>query len=191
MIKTPRLILRPYHDSDRDALHAMWADPIVMANLGPVKDSAASDAMINRHRSYYENSGLGFRTVLTRDSVVLGLCGLKPGAPNTPIENETEISWILARSAWGRGFAKEAATATLYWAWEFLRVDRVSAITGRNNLASRRLMERLGMEHVPKADFWHPNYALTDSRGDTVVYRVSADVWKGRVRDEFEFSASR
>ena len=46
MIETERLILRLPEPRDRDALHAMWADPAVMAELGPVKDEAASDAVL-------------------------------------------------------------------------------------------------------------------------------------------------
>ena len=84
MILTERLILRPAEPRDRAALHAMWADPLVMADLGPVKDAAASDAAIARHAGY-QAAGIGFGVVERRtDGMVIGFCGLKPGNPATP-----------------------------------------------------------------------------------------------------------
>ena len=64
-IVTERLILRLPEPRDRAALHAMWADPEVMAELGPVKDAAASDAVLAKHDGY-RHEGLGFWTVERR-----------------------------------------------------------------------------------------------------------------------------
>lgn len=170
MIKTERLILRGYEPRDRDALHAMWADPRVMADLGPVKSEANSDETLARHASY---APLGFFVVERReDSAVIGFCGLKPGAPNTPIANMLEVGWMLAVSYWGGGYAREAAAASIAWGWATRDDAAIFAITSRRNGKSRGLMERLGLRHVPAMDFTHPLFAADDPLSDTVAYRI-------------------
>lgn len=173
MIVTERLILRPAEPRDRTALHAIWADPRVMADLGPVKDTAASDAAIARHAGYRAEHGLGFGVVALRDGdEAIGFCGLKPGAPTTPIRGELEIGWMLAHAAWGQGYAQEAAAAWLDWAWSHRDEPRVVAITAAANAASQRLMMRLGMHRLAAGDFDHPDFAADDARRATVTYAI-------------------
>jgi RimJ/RimL family protein N-acetyltransferase len=155
VIETARLLLRPPEPRDFEALHAMWSDPEVMRDLGPIKTTANSRATITRHLGYGPSHGLGFHVVERReDGAVLGFCGLKPGAPDTPIDGEVEIGWMFARAHWGKGYAREAAAASLAWAWANREEPRVVAITSASNLASRALMERLGMAWF--VDFEHP-----------------------------------
>ena len=171
MIQTERLILRRPEPRDRAPLHAMWADPAVMADLGPVKDEAASDAALARHAAY---APLGFRVVERReDGAAIGFCELKPGAPDTPIAGMLEIGWMLAMPYWGVGYAREAAAASLAWGWANRAEEAIVAITARRNAKSRGLMERLGMAYDPALDFDHPQFATDDPRRDTVTYRIA------------------
>lgn len=170
MILTERLILRAPVAADHPALWAMWRDPLVMADLGGPKDDAACAATVARHAGY---APLGFGVAERRaDGQVIGLVGLKPGAPDTPIAGLLEIGWIVARSFWGQGYAPEAARAWLDWAWANRPEPAMHAITARRNAASRRVMERLGMRHVPAMDFFHPAHADEPDVGDTVTYRI-------------------
>jgi RimJ/RimL family protein N-acetyltransferase len=171
MIETARLRLRPFEPGDRDAMIAMFGDPAVMENLAPVKSPADTDATIARHQGYRPTHGLGFWVVETNGEAI-GHCGLKPGAPNTPIEGELEIGWIVARAHWRRGYALEAAQASLDWAWANREESRVVAITAERNAASRAMMERLGMRHLPELDFDHPSFADDPGRQRTVVYTI-------------------
>ncbi len=155
MIETARLLLRPPEPRDFDALHAMWSDPAVMRDLGPVKSTAHSRATIARHLGYGPSHGIGFNAVERgEDGAVIGFCGLKPGAPDTPIADELEIGWMFARACWGKGYAREAAAAWLDWAWAYRPEPRVVAITAACNLPSQALMARLGMRWI--VDFEHP-----------------------------------
>ncbi|HVJ01524.1 MAG TPA: GNAT family N-acetyltransferase [Sphingomonas sp.] len=172
MIESARLILRVPEPRDRPALYAMWADPQVMADLGPVKDAEASDAVLAKH-DRYRGDGLGFLAVERReDGAVIGFCGLKPGAEDTPIEGELEIGWTLATPYWGRGYAREAAVACIEWAWANTDAPRIVAITSAGNERSRGLMVRLGMVYLPGFDFHHPLFASGDPLGDTVTYAI-------------------
>lgn len=172
MIQTERLILRPPVDADRPALHAIWADPVTMADLGPVKSAADSDATLARHAGY--GPDLGFYAVVRRaDDAVIGFCGLKPGSPDTPIAGELEAGWLIARSCWRQGYASEAMRAVLDWGWSTTQAARIVAITARRNAKSRAMMARLGMSHQPALDFLHPQFAADDPLADIVTYTLA------------------
>jgi ribosomal-protein-alanine N-acetyltransferase len=173
MIETARLRLRVPTASDRAALHAMWADPVVMADLAPVKSAEESDETLARHNAYRARR-LGFLVVDARDGAsTIGFCGLKPGADETPIAGEIEIGWMFARAYWGWGYAHEAASACLAWGWANHAAPRIVAITAACNKRSRALMERLGMAYQPGGDFNHPRFALDDPRRRTVTYALA------------------
>ncbi len=170
MIETARLRLRQPTEGDLDALARLWGDPVVQADLGPVKDRAKSVTTLERHLGYWKR-GYGF-WIVERDGRTIGLAGLKPGAPNTPIEGEIEAGWMLAADQWKQGLASEAMTAALAWGWETLAPPRIVAITAEQNIASRRLMTRLGMAQQPDLTFDHPQFAADDPRRRTVTYAI-------------------
>ncbi|WP_375249946.1 GNAT family N-acetyltransferase [Sphingomonas sp.] len=171
-IDTARLTLRYPQPEDRAPLLALWADPRVMENLGPVKDAQMADATIARHAGY-RAQGLGFRAIVRKsDAATIGFCGLKPGAPGTPIAGEVEIGWMLAADAWGQGFAAEAASAMLAWGWATLDTARIVAITAASNHASQRLMERLGMRPLPDGAFDHPDFDRLHHLRRTVTFAI-------------------
>ena len=67
-----------------------------------------------------------------------------------------EVAWRLARAYWGRGYATEAAPASLDHGFAELGLPEIVAFTVPANLRSRRVMERLGMTRRPQDDFDHP-----------------------------------
>lgn len=172
MITTDRLTLRVPMPADRAALHAMWSDPRVMAELGPLKSISDSDAAIARHDAY-RHDGIGFWIVEQRsDGAFAGFCGLKRGADNTPICGELEAGWMLAVPFWGQGYAYEAMQASLAWAWANKAARRIVAITAARNGKSRGLMTRLGMTRVADGDFEHPLFAPGDPLRATVTFEI-------------------
>lgn len=171
MIQTERLILRRWEDRDRAVFHRHCSDPVVMENLGPLLSAEETDVLLDRQNGYYDSQGYCFWAMERReDSELLGFCGLKPGAERTPIEGEVEIGWRLGSDHWGKGYAREAAQASLDWAWAN-GIDSVAAITTRGNFRSWGLMERLGMVRAPEDDFDHPK-AIERLRAH-VTYRVA------------------
>jgi RimJ/RimL family protein N-acetyltransferase len=174
VIETPRLIVRPWRDSDRAPFHAMSCDPEVMATLGPVQTRAESDAAIDRQIAVQAARGYCFWALEDRaDGTFLGFCGLKIAPDAIPgIEGAIEIGWRLRRDAWGRGYAREAAAACLDWGWANLPDDRIIAITTPGNVRSWGLMERLGMVRRHDLDFDHPALALDDPLRPHVTYEA-------------------
>jgi RimJ/RimL family protein N-acetyltransferase len=172
LIETRRLILRKPRPGDRPALHAMWADPLVMADLGPVKDAAASEAALARHDGY-RHEGLGFFTAeRVADGAVIGFCGLKRGDPPFPIAGEIEAGWVVGRPYWRRGYALEAMRAVLDWGWRGFDAPRIVAVTAARNLASRQLMLRLGMTQLIDGDFDNPQLPEGDPLRPAVTYAI-------------------
>lgn len=173
MIETERLFLRKPRPSDHPALFAMWADPAVMADLGPVKDDAMSAATLARHDSY-RHEGLGFLTVERKsDWAVIGFCGLKRGDLQHPIAGEIEAGWMIARRYWRQGYALEAMRAVVAWGWESFDMPRIVAITAERNLASQAMMTRLGMTRLADGDFEHHAFATGDPLRRIVTYSIS------------------
>ena len=172
MIETERLILRLPEPRDRAALHAMWANPAVMAELGPVKDATASDAVIAKHDGYRQE-GLGFWVVKRRsDGAMLGFCGLKRGDAHNPIAGEIEAGWIIDQPYWRQGYALEAMIAALAWGWAHFDAPRIVAITSAINIKSQRMMERLGMQRLADGDYDHPLIPLGDPLRPMVTYAI-------------------
>lgn len=171
MIETERLTLRSWLEADRAPWAAMCADPRVMATIGPLQTRAQADAGVDRYHGYARDHGFTIWAVKRRaDGRFIGLCGLKPGAPATPIEAQVEIGWRLAVDTWGRGYAREGAEASLGWAWAHLGCARVSAITAATNARSRALMARLSMVHDAALDFRHPALAADHPLAPHVTY---------------------
>lgn len=171
MIETERLILRPWREEDRAACHAMCSDPEVMAFIGAPQSRAESDAAIDRMIVCQAEHGHCFWAIERReDGALLGLCGLLP--PRPPLEH-VEIGWRLGRTFWGKGYAREAAAASLAWGWRNLATDTIDAITVPANTRSWGLMERLGMHRVAGGDFDHPAVPDGSPLKRHILYRIA------------------
>jgi RimJ/RimL family protein N-acetyltransferase len=173
MIETERLVLRPWREADLLPFHLLCSDPEVMRYLGPFPGRAEVARAIARQQAFAQAVGFCFWPVERKaDGLFLGFCGLKPGAVGTPIERDVEIGWRLRADCWGKGYAREAAQASLDWAWANLDRAAVAAITVPDNRRSWGLMERLGMRRDPLEDFDHPDLADSDPLRRHIVYRI-------------------
>jgi RimJ/RimL family protein N-acetyltransferase len=86
----------------------------------------------------------------------IGVVGLARIAYEAPFIPAVELAWRLAKPWWGRGYATEAARATIDYGFTRLGLDELIAVTVPANRASRAVMERLGMTRDPAEDFDHP-----------------------------------
>ncbi|HEY3948154.1 GNAT family N-acetyltransferase [Phenylobacterium sp.] len=153
MIETPRLLLRRWRDTDWPAFAAMNADPEVMHDLGGPITRAESDGKLDRYAAAFDRDGLSRWVIEDRGSAeFLGYAGLLHRASH-PLGAHFDLAWRLERTAWGRGYATEAASAALNDA--FMRVGLVEAFayTSRENLRSQAVMARLGLRRDPSRDF--------------------------------------
>lgn len=174
MIETERLILRGWRDADVEPFHAMGNDAEVMRYLGPPMSIADAAAARDRMNALLADRGYCFWAVERKsDGMFLGFCGIKPGPADTPIADEIEIGWRLRRDAWGRGYAREAATASIAWTWAHTDAPAIAAMTVADNVRSWGLMERLGMRRDYDADFDHPAVPDDSPLKRHIVYRIA------------------
>ncbi len=148
---------------------AIADDPEVMRYL-PEITHESSDRIIGRMNALQASCGHCLWAVeRLDDGKLLGSCGLLP--PRAPAY-EYEIGWRLARDCWGQGYAREAAQASINWAWRNLDTLSLVAITVPANERSWGLMLRLGMIRDASADFDHPNLPPDDPLRRHVLYRI-------------------
>ena len=143
-LRTPRLTLRPLSDDDLDDLSELLGDGPALVHWGPPLDREGARTWIARNRARYRADGFGRCAVELRGTGrLIGDCGLI----RTTVEDRTEIElgWIMSRAHQGRGFATEAAMAWRDFAFEVLRLDRIVSMVSEQNVASRRVAEKLGM----------------------------------------------
>lgn len=157
ILDTPRLILRGWRPEDRAPFAALNADPEVMRFFPAPLDRAASDAMVDRIELGFAAHGWGLHAVSERESgAFIGFVGLSQATFEAPFTPCTEIGWRLARWAWGRGYATEAAQCVLRRAFGVHGLEAVYSFTTETNTPSRRVMEKLGLSRAPELDFDHP-----------------------------------
>jgi RimJ/RimL family protein N-acetyltransferase len=175
-IETPRLRLRDWREEDIEPfIRHLNVEP-VMRWLGGVRTPEQQAATVReRFMVWQETRGFTFWAVERKaDGGLLGFCGLKiADDAASPVEGELEIGWRLREDAWGQGYAKEAAIASLDLGFGPLAAPRVVSLTVSGNEASWGLMERLGMTRRPDLDYEGPDWA----EGRVIVYRMERQEW--------------
>jgi ribosomal-protein-alanine N-acetyltransferase len=174
-METPRLRLRRLVPSDEPDLIALDTDPEVMRYVGsPAGVKSPQETMERAQRRVQESAadngaGLGFWRVEDRDDAAFyGVAALI----RMPDGDDVEVAYRLARAAWGRGIATEAAGALVAYAFDTLGLKRVVAVTYPDNAASQRVLDKLGFECRGVADY----------KGVQVTFHVlTPPVWRARM----------
>ncbi len=174
-LTTPRLILRPWRTEDLTPFAAMNADPEVRRYFGTTLTREQSDASVQRFQDHVHANGFGFWAIeVVGGPPFIGFTGLKHVTFPAPFTPTIEIGWRLDRAHWGQGYATEAATAALHAGFTQFRLPEIVAFAASANLASRRVMERIGMRHDPRDDFDHPDVPPGPLQRH-VLYRIASN----------------
>jgi RimJ/RimL family protein N-acetyltransferase len=177
-IETARLRLREWREADIEPFILHLNVEPVMRWLGGVRTPEQQAAVVrDRFMAWQEARGFTFWVVERReDGALLGFCGLKiADDPGSPVEGEIEVAWRLREDSWGQGYAREAASAALDFAFHRLGAPRVVALTVEGNAPSWGLMKRLGMVRRPELDYVGPEWA----EGTVIAYRIEREEWTG------------
>jgi RimJ/RimL family protein N-acetyltransferase len=175
--ETSRLTLRDWREADWPAFWEVTNTPAVMRWLGGVQDAAGRAAGQARIKSYRADHGHTFWVVERReDGALLGFCGLKRSNQAGGPQGMMEVGWRLREDAWGQGYAKEAAAASLALAFDRFGADEVIALTVQGNTGSWGLMLRLGMERREDLDFNNADFDPENPR--IIAYSITHDQWR-------------
>jgi RimJ/RimL family protein N-acetyltransferase len=183
-LETERLVQRDWRDEDWEPFFRHTNTPAVMRWLGGVLDEEAQAKMRERLASYKNQHGHNFWMVeRKRDGghlagELLGFCGLKRANQDGAPIGDFEIGWRFREDAWGRGYAREAAEASMTAGFEKFGAPHVIALTVEGNAASWGLMRRLGMRRRPELDFESTDFE--PAGGTIIAYSITRDEWAGR-----------
>lgn len=173
-IKTERLMLRDWRDSDLAPWAAMNADPEVRHYLGGPLTYEQAAAWVLNYQDDLDRHGYGFWAIETRATgEFIGFTGLATVDDEMPFTG-IELGWRLARSAWGNGYATEAGQAALRHGFDVMDLSVIVAVTMAQNLRSQAVMRRIGMTTNAAEDFDDPDVDDVSLRRH-VVYRKVRD----------------
>lgn len=179
-LETGRLVLRRWQESDLEPFAAMNMDPAVMEFFPSLLSRDESDSLARRADGFFDEAGYGLFAVEVKDGpAFVGFVGLAPLSPSQPMpfEAEAEVGWRLASSAWGRGYASEAARASAGFGFSEVGLPEIVSFTAVVNKRSQRVMEKLGMQRDLAEDFEHPRLAAGHVLRPHVLYRLSSRAW--------------
>lgn len=152
ILETQRLLLREFETHDAESLYLLNSDPDVIKYTGdpPFANVFEARSFIENYNQY-KLYGFGRWAVIDKStSLFMGWCGLKYG----PSTDETDIGFRFFKRCWNKGYATESAQACLEFG--FGKLDRPSIIgrAMKENTASIRVLEKLGMAFESEFDFY-------------------------------------
>jgi RimJ/RimL family protein N-acetyltransferase len=176
-LATERLLLREFRGEDFDDIQAYGSDPEMVRYMdwGPNTPEMTRQFLDLRLAEQQEWPRLGYSLAVewSGEGRVIGAVRLEV---KDPANRTADLGYGFHRDFWGRGVASEAAGALVRVAFDRLGLHRVWATCDARNLASQRVLEKLGMrrEGVMRANAWS-----RDRWRDTLLYAVLADEWRG------------
>lgn len=177
---TPRLVIREFHETDADGLNELQTDPETTRFIGGAWPGGRAREIIPLIMSKYAtNEYEWFAVTRKEDDAFLGVCWLGPLSPRwcevLQIGPPIELGYRYVRRHWGNGYATEAGRAMLGRGFEELGLAEIAAIVRPDNIASDRVLNKLGMHYCKSA---------TRADGVTVkYYTLSREQYRSQVQD--------
>lgn len=172
-LESDRLALRRFTPDDYDWLVALYSDAEVMRYGGGTKTpEQVKSVMRERVLDYYDaHPGLGvWQTIERASGAPVGFHVLN----NIQGESIIQVGYFLVKPAWGRGYATEMARALLRYGFGELRLPSIAAMAERENVASHRVLTKIGLRRNGERAFPHPAYA---SSGPMAWFERDAAGW--------------
>jgi RimJ/RimL family protein N-acetyltransferase len=177
-LRTERLILRPWTAADRAPFATMNADPDVRRFFPSLQTRAESDKSAEFLSAQFERTPYGpWAIEIPGEVAFAGFAGPWEPTPDVRQHGPVEIGWRLARACWGKGYATEAARAALDFVFREEHLDRIVAFVVPTNIASRKVMERIGLREDPAAAFDHPRVPEGHALRRHLLYRLARSEW--------------
>ncbi len=147
IFETPRLFLRQFVEEDAPLIYQLNSDPEVLKYVHePVleNEEQARDIITNIILPQYKNNLGRWATHTKNDNKFIGWCGLKHLHGNDIID----LGYRFMKTAWGKGFATEAAQYTMEYGFKILNLHTITGRAHVGNIASQKVLEKIGMKYT-------------------------------------------
>lgn len=182
LYETKRLILREWQDKDFEPFSKLGQNESVMEFFPKIFNQQDTLELISRIKDKFKANGFGFYTVVLKDSEqFVGSIGLNIPDFEAHFTPCVEIGWRVAKEYWGQGLAVEAAQKCLDIGFNEFNLNEIVSFTARVNKKSERVMQKLGMVHDVKGDFYHPKLEINHPLALHVLYRMPKSLWLSKM----------
>ena len=146
MIETERLRMRPFHKDDLDIIMSLYSNEEIMRYMPNdiMNAERAHEHLTKRRCGWEEKPQVNFEM-----AVILKCNQQKIGRSRIHLDNEADsamIGWLLLKKDWNKGYATEMTRALIDYCFDVLHVHRVSALCHPENIGSRTVLEKCGMQ---------------------------------------------
>ncbi len=177
-----RLLLRPWLARDLPRFAELNGDAHNLRHFPAPLSQADSNQLAYRIHGRLQELGWGLWAVeikATADAAArfAGFTGLAMPRSGLPVPPCLELGWRLHPDCQGQGYAREAARAARDFGFQVLGQTELISFTGEQNLASRRVMEAIGMQDSGER-FTHPAFAADDARAQHCLYTLTLAQWQ-------------
>ncbi len=157
VLETERLILRGHRESDFDALHEVWTQPVVYQYIsGQPSTRERSWGRLLQYMGMWQALGYGFwaleEKATGRYIGDVGFADFKREI-EPPFGDAPEMGWVLSQEIHGKGYGNEALARMLEWGTTFFKADRTRCIISPENIASRRIAEKNGFRKIAETTY--------------------------------------
>ena len=145
ILQTERLCLRQFTEADAPIIYHLKTQPGVLQYVPEpllTSEEHAKEVIINIILPQYKNNLGRWAVHLKGNDEFIGWCGLKL------LNNEIDLGYRFLPSAWGKGYATEAAKAALQYGHQQLQLKKIIAHAHVDNIASQKVLEKIGMQFV-------------------------------------------
>jgi len=176
-IRTDRLLLRSWKDSDLDYFIQMNKDSEVMKYFPNKLSAAKSREFIKKIKNHFSDHNFGLWAVeLLKTGEFIGFIGFKKANFRAEFTPCIEIGWRLGSKYWKKGYATEGAAKCLEYGFESLNFKEVYSFTAKINKASIRVMQKIAMQK--EKEFDHPALDNSSPLRRHVLYKITKGDWK-------------
>ena len=184
-VETGRLLLRPWVEDDLDPLAAIFAEPAFWRYpFGRGFTREETEQFLERQFDHWAAHGFGSWAAELKDGHrLIGYIGLAIPTWLPQVMPAVEVGWRLHPDHWGRGLATEGGRASVRYGFEELGLERIIAIVMPENVASRRVMAKLGMAKVSFTRDAERDVALE-------IHEITGKAWAvGKAHEWFEVNS--
>ncbi|MEG4027401.1 MULTISPECIES: GNAT family N-acetyltransferase [unclassified Microcoleus] len=165
-IETARLYLRQFTPDDLEELYRIYSDAEIMKYLRGVKTREETESAIHNMVQRWAENNFGMWALVHKiDRKMIGRCGLA-FLDQTP---EVELGYALDKVYWNQGLVTEASFASLNYGFQILKLERIVAIARPENIASQRVIQKVGMKYEKNARYYET---------DVLYYSISRETYE-------------